>query len=183
VRARLVVVLAGLALAGCGAPPVMTELPAVTQPAAPPVAAPVSVSIPKLHITDEVVTVGLAADGEMEVPEVDETGWYEHSPMPGEIGPSLLVGHVNYDGVPGALGRIGELTVGDQITVTDSTGTTRTFAVYDVAEIPKAQYRERTVPLVFGHRTTADLELVTCSGPVTNHEYANNTIASARLVT
>lgn len=182
-RARLVTVLAGLVLAGCGAPPVMTEVPAVTQPAAPPVAAPVSVSIPKLHVTDEVVPVGLAADDEMEVPAVDETGWYLHSPKPGEPGPAVLAGHVNWNGEPGALGHIGELKAGDRITVTDSTGTVRTFAVYDVVEIPKADYKTRTVPLVFGHRDTADLELVTCSGTVRNHEYSANTIVSARLVT
>lgn len=180
-KALLVTVLAGLLLASCGAPPVMTALPQVTQPAASPVAAPVSVSIPKLGVTDEVVPVGLAADGEMEVPEVDETGWYEHSPMPGMVGPSVLAGHVNWDGTPGALGRIGELAPGDQVTVTDSTGTQRTFAVYGVVEIPKADYKARTVPLVFGHRTTADLELVTCSGTVHDHEYSDNTIVSARL--
>lgn len=181
-RARLITVLAGLVLAGCGAPPVMTEVPALTQPEAPPVAAPVSVSIPKLHVTDEVVPVGLAPDGEMEVPEVDETGYYEHSPMPGEIGPSLLASHVNYNGVAGAFAHIGDLDVGDQIVVTDSTGTERSFAVYSITVIPKAEYATRTVPLVFGKRATADLMLVTCSGKVTNHEYADNTIVGARLV-
>lgn len=144
---------------------------------------PVLISIPKLHINDDVVPVGLAPDGEMDVPPVESSGWYRLAAKPGERGAAVIVGHVNFNGVPGALGRIGELRPSDQVTVTDQAGVARTFAVYSVVEVPKVDYAKTTVPLVFGPRVAADLELVTCSGGVRNHEYLNNTIVSSRLVT
>lgn len=118
----------------------------------------------------------------MEIPDVSESGWYRLGPLPGNPGASLISGHVNWDGRLGALGRIGELKADDRIVVTDVAGVARTFAVYDVVSIPKIKYRALTVPLVFGSRTSRDLELVTCSGPVVNHEYLDNTIVSARLI-
>jgi hypothetical protein len=53
--------------------------------------------------------------------------------------------------------------------------------VYDVERIPKSQYAARTVPLVFGARTTADLVMVTCGGQIVGHSYLDNVVVSARI--
>lgn len=190
-RYLLVAAAAGLVLTGCGA--VAPAAPVAASPAATgstlvavdlhPPGVPVSISIPVQNVTDEVVPVGLAADGSMEVPDVHEAGWYRLGPKPGEPGAAVVIGHVNFAGVPGALGRIGELKPGDLITVKDAAGIERSFSTYSVREIPKSQYAAKTVALVFGARTTDDLVIVTCSGVVINHEYQGNTILSAHLVT
>lgn len=176
----------GLALTACTAPNVpASDAPPVTSPAIAAVVhqpgIPVSISIPKQGVTDEVVPVGLAADGSMEVPDVSESGWYRLGPKPGERGAAVVIGHVDWKGTPGALGRIGELHSGDVIVVKDQAGIERLFGVYDVQQIPKSQYAAKTVALAFGARSTDDLVLVTCSGVVVNHEYQSNTIVSARL--
>lgn len=185
-----------LALAGCGATTSPEPSPAVAPaaaPADPTVADPVRVLIPKIGVNDDVVPVGMCevvsqprcpdGRGSMEVPPVDQTGWYRPGPEPGENGAAVLAGHVNWDGQAGALGRIGELAAGDLVTVVDATGIERTFVVYDVVQIPKAEYQKRILPLVSGRTGGPGLALVTCSGRVVNHEYLDNTIVSARQVT
>lgn len=180
----LLLLVAGLALvAGCGDPvyPAAQVQPVLAPPVVT-VAAPVQVEIPALHVSDNLVPVGLA-DGELELPDVHDTGWYDLAPRPGQLGRAVLAGHVNYDGVPGALGTIGKLHVGDLITTTAADGVASTFAVYAVyPKILKADYTTKTVPLVFGRSTGAELALVTCSGKVINHSYDSNAVVLARAI-
>lgn len=192
-KLRYLLVGFALVLAGCsaGAPDAPVGVAAgasagvqfapVVTVASPP-GVPTSISIPVQNVTDEVVPVGLAPDGSMEIPNVSKAGWYDRGPRPGSPGAAVLVGHVDFQGVAGKLGRIGQLKPGDLITVKDAAGIERTFSTYDVRQIPKSQYAAKTVALVFGARTTADLVVVTCSGAVVDHQYLNNTILSAHLV-
>lgn len=200
---RLGLALAGLGLlAGCGygsggvpaadAPPVNGDVLA-QQPAVQPVAAPVKVSIPALDITDEVVPVGLCAKvvlpactsvGGLEVPDVSRVGYYTGLPKPGENGdgPALLAGHINYGGQAGDFARIGQLSRGDRVLVTDQNGATYEFEVYAVVEFPKAEYEQRKTTLL-GDTGTPEVRLFTCSGKIVGHSYLDNTVVSARLVT
>lgn len=191
ILAVLVCTILFLALAACGqsgfqpaseAPPVAVQ-PADLAPPEPPVGEPVSVAIPKLGVTDEIVPVGLAQDNEMELPPVTAVGYYKYAPLPGQRGPAILAGHVDWAGVPGAFKRLVELKPGDQVSVTDSQGTVRRFAVYDVRTILKADYQTRTVPWVFGARTTTDLIMITCGGDLSGHQYTSNVVVSTRLAT
>lgn len=188
VRRWVIAAVAGLALAGCGAPALdlpVTAAPSVvvTTKAPVTVGVPVSISIPSQGVTDEVVPVGLAPDGSMEVPDVHESGWWTLGPKPGERGAAVVIGHVDFAGVPGALGRIGQLHPGDLVIVKDASGVERTFATDSVTQIPKNQYAARTVPLVFGPVPDVELRIVTCSGTVVDHSYLDNTVLSAHLVT
>lgn len=191
--------LACVLVAGCGyggvpaaeAPPVNGDV--VPTPAAvAPIAAPVSVSIPKLDITDEVVPVGLCAKvtlpectsvGGLEVPDVRKVGYYTGLPKPGENGdgPALLAGHINYAGQVGDFARIGQLSRGDRVVVTDQNGTTYQFEVYAVVEFPKTEYSQRA-PTLLGDTGTPEVRLFTCSGKIVGHSYTDNTVVSARLV-
>jgi DNA-binding transcriptional MerR regulator len=56
---------------------------------------PVSIEIPAVGVDATVVPVGLLADRTMEVPAVDQAGWYEPGSRPGEAGPAVIVGHVD----------------------------------------------------------------------------------------
>lgn len=188
---RFGLALCGLLLAaGCGyggvpaaeAPPVNGDpVPAAVVPS---VAAPVKVSIPKLGITDEVVPVGLEANGELEVPDVSQVGYYTGLPKPGEngSGPALLAGHINYKGKVGSFARIGTLAAGDLVTVIDADGVQHRFQVYDVAEFKKASYGQ-VMPGLLADTDEPEVRLVTCSGELSGHNYLSNTVVSARLVT
>lgn len=171
-----------LLLGGCGVAPVASETgpPTVTVNATTVSTPPASVSIPALHVTDQIVPVGLNPDRTMEIPPVNQVGWYRLGPTPGATGPAILAGHVNYNGVTGAFSKIGTLKAGDTITVTSAGGATSTFLVYDVLSFPKSRF---DVAAVYGNTPGPELRLITCSGAVTDHEYADNTVVRARLVT
>lgn len=181
-----------LVLAGCAA---SAEVPS-TYPAAPtaavpeppqvaaeprkdPTAHPVRVEIAKLGVVDDIVPVGFAPNGELEVPSVDRVGWFDESPVPGAVGPSILAGHVNWHGIQGSFARIGELAKDDLVVVTSSDKTKRTFKVYLVVQFAKSRFDK---DLVYADRDDAELVLVTCSGTVQDGNYSDNTVVLAREV-
>lgn len=177
-----------LVLTACGSPSVgdgSTPVPpsqSIAAVASPPEAVtdapkPVHVEIPKLGVTEDIVPVGLDAERRMVIPPVTSTGWFERGVAPGEAGPAVLAGHVDYEGVKGAFNRIGELAAGDTITVTDEAGTARTFTVYDVIRAPKAQF---PFDATWGDTEGPELRLVTCSGAVVDRAYTDNTVVRAR---
>src|SRR4051812_11394845 len=61
---------------------------------------PVSLEAPDIGLSTDLITLGKNDDGTLAVPDrYDIAGWYQFSPTPGEIGPSIIVGHVdNYLG-------------------------------------------------------------------------------------
>src|SRR5205823_2194530 len=88
--------------AGAGQPPVaagVAALPAPTGPiVAPPqsaaaqVARPVSLTIPLIGVKTNLITLGLAAGGAMQVPSTSTVaGWFTGSPRPGAVGSSIIV--------------------------------------------------------------------------------------------
>ena len=187
---RLLALIVGVLLVGgCSAPapdvPASTgtttsSAPAPAAPVTEPLDEPARVEIPALGVVDEVVPVGLNPDQTMEVPPVTEVGWYELSVPVGALGAAVLAGHVNYEGVAGSFGRIGELKNGDRVIVVDKDGDRAEFEVYAVKEFPKAEFDYQ---FVYGDRDTAEVVLVTCSGDVIDHNYTHNTAVAARLVT
>lgn len=190
---RLALVLLGvMLLAGCGAAPTepavepVPPLPASTAVVvAPP--EPATIAIPRLHVVDDVVPVGICAKkaepkcsgaDELEVPDVHQVGWYRGSPRPGATGPALLAGHVNWHGTSGSFARIGELRAGDEITVTDKAGGVHRFVVRAVEQFAKADY-DQHMPALLANTSGPELRLVTCSGDLVGHDYLDNTVVSA----
>lgn len=193
----LLIAVAGIALiAGCGiqvvpaaeAPPVNGD-PVVSAQ----VAEPVSLTIPALGVTDEVVPVGICDKkvpprcekgiGEMELPDISETGWYKLAPKPGEPGRAVLLSHVDWEGTPGAFKHLPNLKLGDTFTTRDAAGGETKFVVYDTQQILKVDFQKTTVPLLFGKSTGEEAALVTCSGTVRDGNYDKNTVVRARAVT
>lgn len=172
--------------AGCGQQVAPAPSPAPSAPstmavaAVAPLADPDRIEIPALGVTDELVPVGLAPNRQMEIPDVDEVGWYEPGVPLGAPGPAVVAGHVDYEGVPGAFKQLSKLKPGDDIVVVGKDGRTLIYDVYEVREFPKAAF---DFEFVFGDRPAAELVAVTCSGPVENRSYLNNTAVAARLVT
>jgi LPXTG-site transpeptidase (sortase) family protein len=185
--------------AGCGyggvpaaeAPPVNGD--PITAVDTVEVATPVSLTIPALKVTDDVVPVGLCAKKDpprcdeanaLELPDVSQVGWYDLAPRPGDVGRAVIAGHVDWLGSPGAFKHLGNLKPGDTFTVKGDNGTELTFAVYKVQpKLKKTEYATVTVPLVFSPTTDREAALITCSGTVSGGQYSDNTVVLARLVT
>lgn len=192
---RLVVLpflLAAIVLGGCathatvggpdpapvGAPPATTA----TEPSLPK-SVPVSLEIPKINARSNLLSLGLAADGSVALPPVTtpmQASWFNGSPTPGELGPSVIFGHVDGDKQAGIFFNLHELTRGDLVLVKRTDGTTATFQVTKIEEISK-----NTFPTdeVYGNTSDAELRLITCGGSFDSsvHSYRDNIIVFAAL--
>lgn len=187
----------GLLLGACGTTPPQSA-PAVTTStaaagttisaavAAPPSLAastPVSVDIPKIGAHSSLVQLGLNADQTIEVPPVSapmQAGWYKLGPTPGEIGPAVILGHVDGNQQAGIFYRLHELAAGDKISVGRQDGSTATFTVQKVERDAKDAF---PTDAVYGDTTTADLRVITCGGAFDSkaHSYVDNIIVFATL--
>jgi sortase (surface protein transpeptidase) len=174
--------------AGVGALPAPTG-PIVAPPQSSdpaPVAAPASLTIPLIGVKTNLITLGLAAGGAMQVPStVSVAGWYTGSPRPGSIGSSIIVGHVdgkvNATEERGVFFRLNTLKAGDGIFVKRADGTTVEFRVTKVQQYLKDKFPTADV---YGPTPDAELRLITCGGafdPVTRH-YLSNIVVYATQV-
>ena len=124
---------------------------------------PTSLAIAKLDVAAPVDPYGIAANGQMDVPDnVTDVGWYEYGPSPGAAGSAVLAAHVDLASQgPGVFFNLNELREGDLVTVGYNDGTTTDFRVvantiYDKDELPLDEIFSRTGPPV--------LTLITCGG-------------------
>jgi len=171
------------------AAPVTVSATALPSPHAAPTPAlrlaastPVQVRVPALGVTSRVMELGLERDGSMEVPPgAYPVGWYDGSPTPGELGPAVLAGHVDWSGKPGAFFGLRELLPGDQVVVERGDGTVATFAVDRVEEHGKDDF---PTDEVYGDLPYAGLRLITCGGSFNEDtgDYEDNVIVFAHLV-
>jgi sortase (surface protein transpeptidase) len=183
---------AGLVTAACGSQPPAPTPAAATAPTttattsqspALPASTPVSVDIPKIGAHSSLVPLGLNADQTIEVPPVStpmQAGWYKEGPTPGEIGPAVILGHVDGNKQAGIFFRLKELSVGDKISVARQDGHTATFTVTKVELDRKDSF---PTDAVYGDTTTADLRVITCGGAfdAKAHSYVDNVIVFATL--
>jgi hypothetical protein len=163
-----------------GTAPVTPVVP-VAAPLQLPASRPVAVRIPALGVTATTMELGLERDGSMEVPPgAYPVGWYDRSPTPGETGPAVLAGHVDWEGEPGAFYGLSELLPGDQVVVDRADGTAATFRVDRVEEHDKDAF---PTDAVYGDTDTAGLRLITCGGSFDEDtgDYRKNVIVFATL--
>ncbi|MGY2126826.1 class F sortase [Blastococcus sp. SYSU DS0617] len=151
--------------------------------ATPSAPAPVRISVPSQGVDAPVDAVGIAADGQMELPEdVSRVGWYRFGPVPGEDGSAVLAGHVDdREQGPGALFPLEDAAVGDEITVTDAAGTATRWRVVSRELITK-----QVLPLerIFARDGAPRLTVITCGGPFLPEfrSYRDNVVVVAEPV-
>ena len=168
------------------AAPAPATTPAERLPAVLPGSAPVTLAIPSIGVTSELLHLGLEENGSLQVPQDTGQGapasWYNGSPTPGERGPSVMLGHVNaLGGHTGVFAELQKLKNGDQITVTRADGSTAVFTVDR-----GALYSKNSFPTfeVYGNTQASELRLITCDGynPATG-EFDDNYVIYAKLIT
>ena len=173
--------------AGVAALPAPTgPIVAPPQSAAAQVARPVSLTIPLIGVKTNLITLGLAPGGSMQVPSsTTVAGWFTGSPRPGAVGSSIIVGHV--DGrvdsteARGVFFRLNTLKVGDDVFVKRADGTTAEFRVTEVQTYLKDHFPTQTV---YGPTPDAELRLITCGGAFdpASHHYLSNIVVYASEV-
>jgi hypothetical protein len=125
--------------------------------------------------------LGLQSDGSLEVPpEGFPAGWYTEAPTPGELGPAIIAGHVDWDGSPGVFFALRDLTPGTEIAVEREDGSTALFQVQSVEQFPKGAFPTDAVYADLDH---AGLRLITCGGSFDRsaRSYSDNIVVFAAL--
>ncbi|MWV59750.1 class F sortase [Rathayibacter sp. VKM Ac-2754] len=140
---------------------------------------PERVIIPALGVDSSLESLTRDETGWIQPPElVDEAGWYRDGVVPGDIGPSVIAGHVDSRIGPGVFLRLSELAPGDTVDVVLSDGSTRTFSVTGSVTVPKEDFPTEDV---YGPTPTAQLRLITCGGVFDDSygHYVDNVVVSA----
>lgn len=126
--------------------------------------------------------LGVDADKEIEVPrDFDTVGWYKYGPTPGELGPAVVLGHVDSYKGPEVFYSLRKLAPGERIEIDRTDGTTATFEVTRLETVSQSAFPTEEV---YGNIDHAGLRLITCSG-VYDHgtrRYSHNLIVFARLL-
>lgn len=148
-----------------------------------PAPAPLRLRVPSVDLDVPLDAVGVARDGQMEVPEdADRAGWYRHGPAPGTTrGSAVVAGHVDDRSGPGAFLALTEAQKGDEIEVELEDGTTATYRVVSRVTVAKP---ELAVDDLFRRTGPPTLQLVTCTGdwsPQTRR-YTDNLVITAEPV-
>jgi hypothetical protein len=145
---------------------------------------PVSLEIPAIGVRSKLLDLGLSARGAMQVPPLDsradEAAWYRYSATPGQIGSSVIEGHLDSHSGPAVFFRLGALRPGDRVDVRLADGITAVFRVTGVRQYRKSRFPAGTV---YGRTRYAGLRLITCGGAfdyATGH-YLGSTVVFAVL--
>lgn len=121
-----------------------------------------SLEIPAIGVSTPLISLGLQADRTMEVPSnFAQAGWYRYSPVPGDVGPSVIAGHVNGRSGPAVFYDLTDLAPGDRVLVNYADGTRAEFAVSRVEQHPKDAFPHAQV---YGDTPGPELRLITCGG-------------------
>jgi hypothetical protein len=154
-------------------PPQQAAAPVLT-----PVAAPLEISIDDLGMSAPVVPVGVASDGQLEIPDEHHVGWYRLGAAPGQPGATVLAAHVNWHHVDGPFVRLRELDPGALVSLTLDDGATRTYQV-----VERHQFSKDALPAdeIWTHEGPETLVLITCGGSFNPdiHRYRDNIVVFA----
>jgi sortase (surface protein transpeptidase) len=152
------------------------------RPAAPGSGSPpVRLAIPAIGVATPLVRLGLEADGGMQVPaDFGRAGWFTEGPAPGQVGPSVIAGHVDSRSGPAVFYRLRELRLGQAILIERADGSRLRFVVEQARSYPKEEF---PTTAVFGPVPEAALRLITCAGDFdrARGSYRDNLVVFARL--
>lgn len=141
--------------------------------------APTRLMIGALGIDMAVAPVGVAQDGQMEVPERAEiAGWYRYGPdLDADEGHMVLAAHVDDPSGIGPFARLRELNAGDRIEVRDGDR----VRIYTVERIEQTDKREIDFADVFSRDGEPRLALITCGGSWDRQQrhYSDNVVVWA----
>ncbi len=144
---------------------------------------PTHINVPSVQIDYDIMSVGRLPDGTMETPPLFDkiTGWYKYSPTPGEIGPAIIVGHIDTYKGPSVFWRLREIQPGAIVEITRADGSIAKFKVEALKQFDQNNFPTQEV---YGNIDHAGLRLITCGGTFdrqTGH-YNQNTVVFASLI-
>ena len=143
---------------------------------------PVRLLVGSIGVSAEVIPIGLDVNRALAVPrDAQVTGWWSGGSVPGESGPTVIVGHFDSKVASGVFAKLQTLRKGARISIEDSEGSKYVYEVVLLEYLHKTAFPTKKV---YGATDGSTLRLVTCGGKfnrATGH-YVDNTIAYAVLI-
>lgn len=146
---------------------------------------PLRIRIPAIDVSSSLIDLGLNPDGTLQVPQpgrdYDRAAWYKYSATPGEVGTSVIEGHVDSAANgPSVFFELGALRPGDQVKVDRQDGTVAVFGITGVRKYAKDQFPTQQV---YGATGRPALRLITCGGSFdrTTGNYRDDIVVYAEL--
>ena len=140
-------------------------------------AKPLRISIPGAGVAAPVDAVGVR-DGALRVPAVGRAGWFESGPRPGEVGRTVIIGHLDTSSGPALFARVPDLKPGTPVSITDRSGEVHRYLVTRATQVSKSRFPTREV---YGRADAPVLVLITCGGKfVQGSGYTDNILVYAR---
>jgi len=146
------------------------------------VSRPVALTIPAINVSTTLIRLGRTPQGTLQVPTTTTVaGWYTGSPRPGEIGSSIIAGHIDSTAGPAVFFRLRLLRPGNLVYVRR---TDRTLAVFRVTAEHMYPKNDFPTELVYGPVPDAELRLITCGGVFdpTTGSYLSNVVVYATQI-
>ncbi len=144
---------------------------------------PTKIRIQSIDVSAPVMSVGLAPDGTINTPPLDNanvTGWYQGGPSPGQMGPAVIVGHVDGPNGESVFYKLGKMRPGDKIQVYLANHRVAMFSVYSVEVFGKDKLPGDRV---FHDYTRPGLRLISCGGTWVGGStgYSDNIVVFAQM--
>ncbi|MDA3642966.1 class F sortase [Saccharopolyspora indica] len=167
--------------------------PVAARSTAPPAAAPAAavpgdprpraISLPSIDAESSLIPLGLNPDGSAEVPPIDQpgqAGWFRLGPGAGEVGPFVVLGHVDSYREAGVFYRLRDLRPGDPVEVDRADGSRVTYVVDRVQMAAKDRFPTEAV---YGDVARPEIRMITCGGAFdeSRRSYADNLIVYGHL--
>jgi len=122
------------------------------------------IEIAKLGVHARVMPMSVNRKNELQAPtNVYNTGWYNASAQPGQIGAMLIDGHSGIGNFKGIFHDIGKLITGDSITVTRGDGAKFDYKVVRTETVDESKVDMASL-LVSADTAKPGLNLITCAG-------------------
>ncbi|MFI9150326.1 class F sortase [Streptomyces sp. NPDC053367] len=172
------------------APPPSTRPVASAPPAGQPAgkhlprSRPVRLLIPKISVDAPFTDLSVGLSGQLEPPPAGDTnlvGWHAKGASPGEVGTSIIAGHVDTATSAAVFVGLGELEKGDVFHVDRADGRRASFVVDSVETFDKDDFPDERV---YGDTGQAQVRLITCAGDYDHavKDYTDNLVVFAHLV-
>ena len=124
---------------------------------------PKYIKLPSVGIEGFIQNVGVDQNSQIAVPNnVHFAGWFVDTVKPGEVGLSIIDGHLNGTSRGGIFRNLEKLTIGDEFSIEMGNGNINTFKVKEVRTLDL----DDAVDFLFSQQTNimSQLNLITCGG-------------------
>ncbi len=132
--------------------------------------------IPSIGVRSALQPLGLAPDGTAQVPDDPQrAGWFTGGSRPGDLGPAVILGHIDSRTGPAVFYRLHDVQPGATVTVATAPGHRVAFTVDRVRQVSKDAFPTAEV---YGPAFGRQLRLITCGGTFdrTKGHYRDNVI-------